>query len=257
MKVFSVVGYTKSGKTTTIEKVIKELKKRNYSVGTVKDIHYEDFAMDKEGTNTYRHREAGADLVTARGLHETDVIYSEKLDIKEILKYYDQDYVILEGLSDIIAPKIVTGKNPQEVDEKMDYSTFLISGVISDEIDDYKGIKAISANDNIEALVDYIEENVFELLPNFDAKCCNSCGYSCKKMCEMIIKGEKTREDCVLKNDNIELKIDGKEIRMVPFVQRILRNTLSGLVQELHGYKGNSHIEIELGYDNEKSNKIN
>ena len=46
MKVFSVVGYSKSGKTTTIEQIIKELKKRNYSVGSVKDIHFEGFHLE-------------------------------------------------------------------------------------------------------------------------------------------------------------------------------------------------------------------
>ena len=42
MKVFSVIGISKSGKTTTIENIIKELRKRNYSVGSVKEIHFEN-----------------------------------------------------------------------------------------------------------------------------------------------------------------------------------------------------------------------
>ncbi|HCS10941.1 MAG TPA: molybdopterin-guanine dinucleotide biosynthesis protein, partial [Clostridiales bacterium] len=54
MKVFSVIGITKSGKTTTIENIIKELRKRNYTVGSVKEIHFEEFKMDVEGTNTHR-----------------------------------------------------------------------------------------------------------------------------------------------------------------------------------------------------------
>ena len=37
-------------------------------MGSVKDIHFEAFAIDTPGTNTYRHRQAGAELVTARGL---------------------------------------------------------------------------------------------------------------------------------------------------------------------------------------------
>jgi molybdopterin-guanine dinucleotide biosynthesis protein B len=32
MKVFSVIGLSKSGKTTTIENIIKELRRRNYTV---------------------------------------------------------------------------------------------------------------------------------------------------------------------------------------------------------------------------------
>ncbi|MFA7550797.1 MAG: molybdopterin-guanine dinucleotide biosynthesis protein MobB, partial [Sedimentibacter sp.] len=60
MKVFSVIGITKSGKTTTIENIIKELLKRNYTVGSVKEIHFEQFKMDPEGTNTFRHKTAGS-----------------------------------------------------------------------------------------------------------------------------------------------------------------------------------------------------
>ncbi|MEG0019166.1 MAG: molybdopterin-guanine dinucleotide biosynthesis protein MobB, partial [Oscillospiraceae bacterium] len=67
MRIFTVRGITKSGKTTTIEKVISELKKRGYSVGSVKEIHYKQFKIDPEGTNTDRHKKAGSELVTARG----------------------------------------------------------------------------------------------------------------------------------------------------------------------------------------------
>jgi molybdopterin-guanine dinucleotide biosynthesis protein B len=52
MKVFSVIGLSKSGKTTTIENIIKELRRRNYTVGSVKEIHFEKFKMDIEGTFT-------------------------------------------------------------------------------------------------------------------------------------------------------------------------------------------------------------
>ena len=74
MKVFSVIGLTKSGKTTTIENIIKELRKRNYTVGSVKEIHFEKFKMDVDGTNTHRHKMAGSQLVTdvyKRQMHET------------------------------------------------------------------------------------------------------------------------------------------------------------------------------------------
>ena len=87
MKVFSVVGITQSGKTTTIENIIKELRGRGYSVGSVKEIHFEEFAIDTEGTNTFRHKEAGSQLVTARGNYETDMLFQEKLHIDRLLSF--------------------------------------------------------------------------------------------------------------------------------------------------------------------------
>jgi molybdopterin-guanine dinucleotide biosynthesis protein B len=44
--IISVVGKSQSGKTTLIEKLIPELKKRGYRIGTVKHTFHE-FDMDK------------------------------------------------------------------------------------------------------------------------------------------------------------------------------------------------------------------
>lgn len=60
-KVLLIVGYKKVGKTTLIEKLIPELSSRGYRVGTVKH-HHSDFpvSVDSKGTDTWRHRQAGA-----------------------------------------------------------------------------------------------------------------------------------------------------------------------------------------------------
>ena len=60
-KVLLIVGYKKVGKTTLIEKLIPELSNRGYRVGTVKH-HHSDFpvSVDTAGTDTWRHRQAGA-----------------------------------------------------------------------------------------------------------------------------------------------------------------------------------------------------
>lgn len=249
MKVFGVVGYTKSGKTTTIEEIIRELRHRNYSVGSIKDIHFEEFQIDTEGTNTHRHKMAGSQLVTARGFNETDVLFQEQLDIYQIASFYDYDYLVVEGYSEANIPKIVTARNIVGLDEKIDYSTIAISGVISNDIDEYEGFRAINALENIEDLVNLIEASSFELLPDFDKKCCGACGYDCKEMCRKIIKGEKQRGDCVISDNNVTLKIDNKEIPMVPFVAKLVKNSVLSVVSELNGYKDSCNITIELGCD--------
>ena len=42
----------------------------------------------------------------------------------------------------------------------------------------------------------------------------------------------------------IILKVNGKEITMVPFVQKILQNSIEAVVKELDGYTQNGDIEI-------------
>lgn len=160
MKVFSVYGYSKSGKTTTIEKLIRELKSRGYTVGTVKEIHFEEFTMEVEGSNTDRHRKAGADLVSARGLYETNIMYKERLPIEDILKYYNQDFVILEGVTDCDVPKILCASSKEDIIKRMDKSVFALSGVISNELTTYENLPVINALDNIEKLTDLVESTV-------------------------------------------------------------------------------------------------
>jgi len=249
MKVLSVVGYTKSGKTTTIEKLIEELKHRGYSVGSVKDIHYEEFAIDTEGTNTYRHRMAGSELVTARGLNETGILFQEKLDIYKIASFYNTDFLIIEGIRDANVPMILTADCIDDLDEKFDDRVFLISGKIADEIDNYKGVPAISAQKDIKKLADLVEERTFSLLQDFDPKCCSACGHTCREMCTLILKGVKKREDCVIGTNDICLKINGKDIDMVPFVKRLLKNMITGFASELDGYEKDAIIEVKINGD--------
>lgn len=247
MKVFSVFGISKSGKTTIIENIIGELKKRRYSVASVKEIHFEEFAIDEKGTNTHRHKIAGSELVTARGYNETDILFQDKLPMEKILSFYDHEYVALEGVTDCNVPKIISAHTVEEIEERLDESIFAISGRISDKTSEYKGIPVIHPIKDIEKLVDLIEEKVYDKLPDFPEKCCSECGYSCRELGYKILKGEAKREDCVISNNSIDLYIDDKKIDMVPFVQKILYNSVIGVVKELEGYKGNSKIDIKIG----------
>ncbi len=252
MKVLSVNGITKTGKTTTVENIIRELKKRGYTVGSVKEIHYEEFRIDTEGTNTDRHKKAGSELVTARGMYETDVLYQGMLPMDQILTFYNHDYVILEGVNDINAPKIITAHNTEEIDRLIDYKTLMISGVISNELTgegnpaEYKGIPVINSIGDIGSMVDMLEAKVPHLLPDFDSSCCSACGYDCHTLLQKIIAGEMKRGDCRIDEGNITLLINGKEITMVPFVQNILRNAVLGVVKELSGYQEGASLKITM-----------
>lgn len=249
MKVFSVIGYTKSGKTTTIEKLIAELKKRGYSVGSIKDVHYEKFAIDTEGTNTYRHMMAGSELVTARGKYETDILFQTQLDIYKIASFYDTDFLIIEGNKDANVPIILTADCIEDLDERFDDRVFLVSGKIADQIDEYKGIPAISALQEVAKLADIVEKKTFRMLPDFEPKCCSECGHTCREMCSLILQGKQKRSDCIIGTNDISLKINGKDIMMVPFVKKLLKNMIKGFVSELDGYQKNSTIEIKLNGD--------
>ena len=59
MKIIGVVGWKNTGKTTLIEKLIKEFNLRNLTVSTIKHSHH-NFSVDQQGTDSFRHFNAGA-----------------------------------------------------------------------------------------------------------------------------------------------------------------------------------------------------
>jgi molybdopterin-guanine dinucleotide biosynthesis protein B len=59
MKTIGFIGYSNTGKTTLIEKLIPLLAARGLKVSTVKNAHH-GFDMDRPGKDSYRYREAGA-----------------------------------------------------------------------------------------------------------------------------------------------------------------------------------------------------
>ena len=93
MRIVAVKGFSNTGKTTTVTELVKELRRRGYTVGTIKDIHYEGYRADTPGTDTFRHMESGARRVTALGLRETAVIAGRRMRIEDVLKYYKEDFV--------------------------------------------------------------------------------------------------------------------------------------------------------------------
>jgi len=249
MKVFSVCGVSGSGKTTTIEVIIAELVRRGYKVGSVKDIHNEQFVIDPvETSNTNRHKQAGATLVTARGFFETDILYPSQLPMDKVLDIYERegyDWVALEGVDCITVPTIVTAYDQKDLVEKWSPMSIALSGRISTEMAEYNNKPAIDATTNSVKLTDLLELKVYDRLPNFPVECCMSCGMSCNDLARAIVAGKKHRTDCVA-DAGIELTVNGRRIKMVPFVQEILTNALLGVVSTLDGYEKGADIEIKL-----------
>lgn len=246
MKVFSVIGFSESGKTTTIENIISELKRRGYSVGSVKQIRNEKFALDQEGKNTYRQKLAGSELVTARGTNETDIMFQEMLPVEKILKSYDQDFVVMEGVRDCNSPKIVCAKTIEEIDRNLDDTVFAISGRVSNNIKEYNGLPVIDSVENTKEMVNLIEEKVYDKLPDFENGQCSACRYGCRDMGIRILKGKATRDNCAILKSKVKLYINGKPIKMVPFVQKVFFNMIKGFVSELKGYEPDTPIEIKI-----------
>ena len=61
--VVTFIGYHDSGKTTLVSQVVGHLKGMGYRVAVIKSSNEKGVLFDREGTDTYTHRLAGADSV--------------------------------------------------------------------------------------------------------------------------------------------------------------------------------------------------
>lgn len=97
--VISFIGRSGVGKTTFLEKLIAELKCRGYRVGVIKhDIH--GFEMDHPGKDTWRHAQAGADVVCISSYEKFALIKKTQRDmpLEEIVAHVDDvDIILVEG----------------------------------------------------------------------------------------------------------------------------------------------------------------
>lgn len=106
--IVSVVGKSDSGKTTLICGLLPELKRRGYRVATIKhDVH--GFEIDKPGKDTWKHSQAGADIVIISSPAKIAILekVSEELTLDEVIaKISGVDIIISEGYKRNNKPKI-------------------------------------------------------------------------------------------------------------------------------------------------------
>ena len=105
----SIIGTSKSGKTTFIEKLIPVFTERGLRVATIKH-HHLDFEIDKVGKDTYKHKQAGSSTVILSSPYKIAVIRDviKEIPLWDIVSRYieDTDIIITEGYKKEDAPKI-------------------------------------------------------------------------------------------------------------------------------------------------------
>ena len=98
--IICVVGRSKSGKTTLLEKLIREFKQRGYRVATIKHHAHPGFEIDQPGKDTWRHAQAGSDHVVIAAPDQVASIrrVDHELTLEEIAATInDVDVILAEG----------------------------------------------------------------------------------------------------------------------------------------------------------------
>ena len=130
-----IVGWKNSGKTFFAQKLIEYFSKKKLVVASIKHAHH-NFDIDKPGTDSYLHRQAGSQQVivssSKRWAKIVELKDKSEKKLNELIQELDSpDIVIIEGFKDSPHPKI------EIVKEDSDNYLFLklknIIGIVCDK----------------------------------------------------------------------------------------------------------------------------
>jgi molybdopterin-guanine dinucleotide biosynthesis protein B len=206
--VIAIVGHSKSGKTTLIEALIAELKRRGKRVVAVKHAH-EDFDLDRPGKDSWRYAEAGCDSIAILAPRRSAVLRRREphypFEETMLIAGGDADIVLVEGLSSGPYPKIEVHRS--ELGKGMRCSPDDLLAVVTDEPLEL-GCKQFSSQE-IGSLVDLMEKQI----PDRSGR-------------------------------TVTLQINGRPVHLGSFTQKILANTILGMVSSLKGVEGISTVSV-------------
>jgi molybdopterin-guanine dinucleotide biosynthesis protein MobB len=136
VKVFGITGWKNSGKTTLVADLVKHLSGRGLKVSTIKHAHC-NFDIDKPGTDSFKHREAGAQQVLLASSNRWALMHELRNDqepeLDELLQHLEPvDLVIVEGFKMGDQPKIQVVR-PQNNTERLPEDAQPIVAIASDE----------------------------------------------------------------------------------------------------------------------------
>jgi len=198
MKIFNVVGDSNTGKTQIIQKLIQKLKGRGYSVGVVK-LCSQGFIVDPEGKDSWIFMESGADGVAMISPDRFAVQKRGGEATAQALaeKYFKElDIIFIEGGREEKGIKKIEVLR-KGISEKLKCPPDDILAVVSDM--DVKIDKPVFHPREINKIADFLES---------------------------IEDSEEPQ---------ISLEINGIPVSTNPFVQKIIKNIVSGITDSLDG----------------------
>ena len=199
MNIFAFVGTSGAGKTFLVEKLVRELMSRGYSVAAVKHAAH-GFSLDEKEKDSWKFTRAGAQgtMVLSREKLFLQQKRSSRENIAHVIRrYYNQmDCVLLEGgKSESEIPKIEILK--KDVAEKPQPGILRRIAMAADF--ELRASVPVFNTGRISQIADFLEEN-------------------------MVMDKRATR-----------VEIDGIDITLNDFVRKMFSATLQAMVSNLSG----------------------
>lgn len=150
-------GPSNSGKTTLIINITKKLQNSGFKVSIIKHDPMDKAVFDKEGKDSYKFSQTGADVAVVSPTRTT-VFQKQTSTVEQIIKKLDDfDFLLVEGLKTIPLPRICIQR------DEINHNYFDVSDTIATDgtIDIEKlpkNIKILDLN-NIEQIINWIKIN--------------------------------------------------------------------------------------------------
>ena len=210
--IVSIIGKSKSGKTTLIEKLIQELKSRGYRVATIKHIP-QGVKFDEPGKDSWRHLQAGSEVTAISSPEKIVMVKPVEQDstLGDVARLLGDDYdiILTEGFKQDNAPKIEVHR--KDTGSPLKGIKKLVA-IVTDEPLDTK-IRQFSLED-INGLVDLLEQG--------------------------FIKPQKERTS---------LYVNNTPVTLTAFPRQIITNVLLTMVSSLKGIGEIRSLDIFLRKD--------
>ncbi len=210
--IVTFIGWHDSGKTTIVSKVVHHLKEQGYRVAVIKSSKEPGIEFDTPGTDTAKHKEAGADSVLFVAPDKMVLqTANENLSITTLAHRYfqDVDIVIGEGFKKARqVAKIEVFRNAEQL--------------LRDKV---KGVIAIASDMDVSA--DYVFRlNETREIASFIEK--------------RFLENEKKEPEMT------SLLVNGKKVRLKDFVQKSQAATINGYIKSLKLINDVKEIELRI-----------
>jgi len=211
--IVTFIGWHDSGKTTLASDVVSHLKAMGYRVAVIKSSKESGVVFDTPGTDTARHRMAGADSVMFVGPDKMVLQTANDNNSLAALAYRycaDVDIVIGEGFKD--APKVAKIEVLRDLERMLRKK---VSGVVAvaTDLEDMEGENVFRLDQSLE-LAQFIEQRF--LLGHLHGP------------------------------DRAVLLVNGQRIPLKIFVQEALAGTVHGFVGSLKSTGQIEEIELRI-----------
>ena len=209
--IISIVGKSESGKTTLLEGLIAELKRRDIRVVAMKHSN-EDVEVDTVNKDTWRFSQAGSEVSAISSGHKLAVFRHVEHDFSpeelSLFISWDYDLILTEGFKQSNYPKIEVHRREQ-------------------------GGDLVSAPQQLLAVV--TDEPLDLEVPQFSSD-------EVQKIADLIENTMLARQ----RADDVDLIINGAYIPTNPPLNNLLMRTLMAMVSGLKGIREIKNLHISL-----------